>query len=582
MRWRLERGRRLPAYIYDGTAGAYLDEVLKLPAAARPDYFNAGVMLLDLHALRRIELKRRAFEFWTREMQRLLNFDQCILNHLFAADYKILDPKWNAMTPVGRQRLVREMILRRSRPAALQLAALSHPAIVHFASNKPWNHSSRPRAGLWWANALASPIAGDIVGWFIGKSRPSFRTAYSLALTPFQILRELPTLIRTRSRMRKQEREASLHPPGSQDRRNVRHEAVIGAGTPPAPPIIVARPDAGSAPTDATPVEIAFFFDSGFVTPATVAIASVLANSNPRRSYVVHVFHLGTDTEALAPLVALERPDFKIEAHDLMAGIKRVAPEGWPDEIYFHRMLLGDLLPRSPRVLYLDTDTVATSDMAELFDTPLGGAPLGACIDVPVGRRRMLGRVVRLPGYTGTVSEYMHQVLGLSDEAVARYFNSGVLLLDLDRARDMKLSRAALEIISGNRDRIWLHDQCILNRLFARSYRVLDPCWNALVPTNRIRAMFDGPSGRKQLAILADAKIIHFGGSKPWNQSTRPAAGVWWAYALASPVARAAVRACLTSPRAFARSLRLFVVTPFQIVGESRRFLRARRLLAKR
>jgi hypothetical protein len=245
MRWRLERGRRLPAYIYDGTAGAYLDEVLKLPAAARPDYFNAGVMLLDLHALRRFELKRRAFEFWTREMQRLLNFDQCVLNHLFAADYKMLDPKWNAMTPVARQRLVREMILWHSRPAALQLAALSRPAIVHFASNKPWNHSNRPRAGLWWANALASPVAGRVVGQFLGKSRLDFRTFYSLALTPLQILRELPTFIRTRSRIKKQEREASLLLSAIRDGGTPRHDGIAEIGAQSEHPMTILHVDTG-------------------------------------------------------------------------------------------------------------------------------------------------------------------------------------------------------------------------------------------------------------------------------------------------------------------------------------------------
>lgn len=336
------------------------------------------------------------------------------------------------------------------------------------------------------------------------------------------------------------------------------------------------------AAADRAPVELAFFFDSAFVIPAVVAIASVLANSDRRRAYVAHVFHLGTDTDALAPVVALERPHFKIEVHDLAADIARLAPRGWPDVIYFHRILIGDLLPRSRRVLYLDTDTVATSDVAELFDTPLNGAPLGACIDLPVGRRRALDRVIRLRKFTGTVRAYMREVLGLSDEAMARYFNSGVVLFDLERARETGLSRGALEIISRDADRIWLHDQCILNRLFAQSYHVLDPSWNALVPTNRFRAMLDRSAGRRQLATLAAAKIIHFGGSKPWNQSTRPAAGIWWAYALASPVASEAVRACIASPRALARSLRLFAVTPFQIAGESRRFLRARRLLAER
>jgi len=327
--------------------------------------------------------------------------------------------------------LAREIIPRRARRAT-----------IHFAGNKRWNHSNRRRAGLWCANALVSPVAGPDIGKFLNTARWNSRAFNSLALAPAQIPRELPTLVLGRLMMRKQEPQDARMPATAVDRGAPREAAA-----------------------DRAPVELAFFFDSAFVIPAAVAIASVLANSDRRRAYVAHVFHLGTDTDALAPVVALERPHFKIEVHDLAADIARLAPRGWPDAIYFHRILLGDLLPRSRRVLYLDTDTVATSDVAELFDTPLNGAPLGACIDLPVGRRRALDRVIRLRKFTGTVRAYMREVLGLSDEAMARYFNSGVVLFDLERARETGLSRGALEIISRDADRIWLHDQCILNRL---------------------------------------------------------------------------------------------------------------------
>lgn len=201
MRWRMERGRRPPASVFAGTVADYLDDILKLPPAARPNYFNAGVILFDLKRMRELDLKQRAFEFWSREKHHLWNFDQCVLNALFGADYKIFDPKWNAMTPVARHRLVREILLRDSSPSRLQLAALSHPAILHFASNKPWNHSNRPRAGLWWATALASPSAGRIVSAFMRQTKLSVRSFYSLLLAPFQILREAPTFVRTKFRI---------------------------------------------------------------------------------------------------------------------------------------------------------------------------------------------------------------------------------------------------------------------------------------------------------------------------------------------------------------------------------------------
>ena len=111
------------------------------------------------------------------------------------------------------------------------------------------------------------------------------------------------------------------------------------------------------------------------------------------------------------------------------------------------RLAIPRLLPEERRVLYLDCDTIVRQDIGELFDLDLGGCLLAAVLEPDKSRD---GR---------------------------RYYNAGVLLMDLDALR---ASGKVAEMVSAANYRRWgLPDQDVLNACCSRQTLALDPAYNA-------------------------------------------------------------------------------------------------------
>ena len=139
-----------------------------------------------------------------------------------------------------------------------------------------------------------------------------------------------------------------------------------------------------------------------------------------------------------------------------------------PASVY--RLLAAAVLPPEVhRLIYLDSDTVLHLDIAELWAEPLRGSVLGAVPEVAL--------TYGMPAPQPLVEA------GLVDRE--RYFNSGVLLLDLDRLREIpELAVAGIEVLREHPD-CFCYDQDILNVVFADSYQPLAVRYDAFVVTER-------------------------------------------------------------------------------------------------
>ncbi|AXI56438.1 hypothetical protein C1J05_19735 [Sulfitobacter sp. JL08] len=164
------------------------------------------------------------------------------------------------------------------------------------------------------------------------------------------------------------------------------------------------------------------------------------------------------------------------------------------------RIFLPHLLSEYDRICYLDADIfLRRQGLQEIFESDLTGCAIGAVRDSNLWGTSKKRRSLR---------RYTKRVAKMPD----RYFNSGMLLLDGQKYRDILPADEAAERIKTNRHLLKMHDQSFLNMIFSHRYKLLSPRYNF-------------PMSDEYIDILeqADPILLHFvSGGKPWYSTNNP------------------------------------------------------------
>ena len=132
----------------------------------------------------------------------------------------------------------------------------------------------------------------------------------------------------------------------------------------------------------------------------------------------------------------------------------------YPREMYY-RLLAAQLLPDSlHRVLYLDPDILVINSLRPLWETDLKGNLFAAAAHT--GKTELANNINQLR-------------LGTNHN----YYNSGVLLIDLERARKEIHAEELFSYVKEHAKELLLPDQDVLNAMYGR--RILeidDSIWN--------------------------------------------------------------------------------------------------------
>jgi lipopolysaccharide biosynthesis glycosyltransferase len=250
-------------------------------------------------------------------------------------------------------------------------------------------------------------------------------------------------------------------------------------------------------------IEVASAIDTSYVPwLATMMRSCVVRNAGARLRF--HILHGGDvsphDERRLTLMVADAGSELALHPID-RAQLERLPVAG--GRVIWLRMLLPELLPDVSRVLYLDSDTLVVDSIQPLWGTSLDGAPVAA-----------VANVVEPAQWTHIAD------LGIDDPR--QVFNSGVLLLDLDRLREERSFDEVLDRVAGRLDRrfVW-PDQDALNVVFAGRWMHLHPRWNA---QNSLWTWSEWARDVFGAQALTEATtspaILHFEGPhicKPWH-----------------------------------------------------------------
>jgi lipopolysaccharide biosynthesis glycosyltransferase len=163
---------------------------------------------------------------------------------------------------------------------------------------------------------------------------------------------------------------------------------------------------------------------------------------------------------------------------------------------HYYRLLMPYLLPQSVnRAIYLDVDLIVLQDISELWKIDFQNQTICAVQD-----------------FMGTCGEGISNCLEFGISPTAKYFNSGVLLIDLKKWREQDISKKAINCRLSNEKAVvaskyYTHDQFGLNVILHDQWQELDPRWN----------YSPGPG-----KLVDNPCIVHYCGDvKPWNQKCK-------------------------------------------------------------
>jgi lipopolysaccharide biosynthesis glycosyltransferase len=257
-------------------------------------------------------------------------------------------------------------------------------------------------------------------------------------------------------------------------------------------------------------INVAASCDNHYAQHLSVMLVSLFEN-NPGLRF--RIFILTTaDPDTLGKVAAsCSGYPCRLEPLRVDPGRLRGVPvTGYASAAVYYRLILDEVLPPEVgRVLYLDSDIVVTGPISDLWAQELEGNVVGAVAD---------------EGFRD------HRKLGLA--AGENYFNSGVLLVDLERWRREGIGQRAIAVARDEPHRITWWDQCALNLVLRGRWLPLDRRWNLQTDGLNLHAASRSITAGERRERLRTAAIIHFTTqSKPWQyMCDHPAKQRYWHY----------------------------------------------------
>lgn len=242
-------------------------------------------------------------------------------------------------------------------------------------------------------------------------------------------------------------------------------------------------------------INIAVAFDKEYLPPFHALLASIFEN-NKQDTVAVHAIATGIND--------FDKEEINQFAKNNNSTVKFYTIEkSFVDKLFIHkdshfkslaifyRLFFPLLVEESLKnLVYLDVDTIVIKSLRGLASTDTGSYPVGAVTDA---------------------WPYDHSYLNIYDEE--GYFNSGVLLINVQNWRNQRVTERALEFIHENPEKcVAMPDQDALNGVLVNNWKKLSNSYNFqfnYIPNPISKAAIP--------ALLSDKVIIHFTtGNKPW------------------------------------------------------------------
>jgi lipopolysaccharide biosynthesis glycosyltransferase len=265
-------------------------------------------------------------------------------------------------------------------------------------------------------------------------------------------------------------------------------------------------------------IPIAYATDNNYTYPTLVSITSLLENikHHHKTFYDIYIM-LSTDfTEKNNEILKSVQNLYpnKCSINFINMGNLFSEQKTFPITKYY-RLALHEKLPHIDKIIYLDGDTIIFEDLTDL-------------INLDMKEYYILGFLDNL--------FWALEMYKIRDAIV---LNTGVLLMDLKALRDFNATEKFREFMNKYNNSVVQEDQTIINVVLQKYINKLPPKYGIWGFDNKQLALehnkIQRPKFKYNNEIYKKAfdhpAIVHFTGSKPFNNKNAPYYLDWWNYA---------------------------------------------------
>ena len=238
-------------------------------------------------------------------------------------------------------------------------------------------------------------------------------------------------------------------------------------------------------------VNIVAITDSNYVMPLNVTMYSAIKNKNKDSKYHFYIIGIGLNNNEVKNLIKQSTDDAKITViqekniYRFYQAKNKINPH--VPNCDFLKFNLPQIFPKFDKILYLDGDIIVQSDLSELYNTNIENE------------------------YAGCVQENFIYGPLEAELQIPKYFNNGVMLLNLKNMRRDDISNKMLKYRIFHCPKRFV-TQDTFNVVLQPKLKFLDEKYNI------ITLDIDTSKYSDVNQYLKSGVIIHYAGKdKPWN-----------------------------------------------------------------
>ncbi|MBQ9150402.1 glycosyltransferase family 8 protein [bacterium] len=272
---------------------------------------------------------------------------------------------------------------------------------------------------------------------------------------------------------------------------------------------------------------IAMSSSKEYVPYLSVCLQSLKENTSKKHNYDIIIFEQKIpekDKKILKKQIEQKNISLRfVNPAKFLSGYQFEFRNNWALECYF-RLTAPVVLNEYRKIIFTDIDIAFKKDIQDLYkiEAPNG---IAACLEINYPPFYLQNKEIK---------KHLHEELKL--DSPYQYYNTGVLVINLEYFRQNNLTKKLLDISSEKTYRYL--EQDVLNMYFKNKITRLDEKWNSLAPSllrGEIVKKIDKNELKRYYKGREEACIIHYIGGKPWEITNADRSDVWWKYANKTP-----------------------------------------------